>query len=385
VTQPWTDLPVATTAGLRDHLGDVAAAVVAALPAAVPSYARPLEGAFGEGVHRGVEVALARFLELPGTTEPALQRAEHDVYVALGCGEARQGRELGSLLAAYRVGARVAFRQLSALARAAGLDSDALVQLAESVFAYIEELSSASAEGYAREQSLRAGDDDRRRGELAALLLAGGLDAPAAAEAAARAGWALPEQLVVVVAPPEHAEGLGGRLGSALITAHGDAAVAVLAAPAGAAEQERLVRGLTGRRAVVGLPVPWSRAPVSLRAATVGARLLATGVLTGDPLLTAEHRAALVVHRDPDLVEALAVGRLAPLDALPAATAARLAETLLAWLRHRGERQRVADELHVHRQTVGYRLGQLRELLGAALDDPQARFELEVALRARSG
>jgi len=31
---------------------------------------------------------------------------------------------------------------------------------------------------------------------------------------------------------------------------------------------------------------------------------------------------------------------------------------------------------------VGYRLGQLRELFGPALEDPQARFELELALRA---
>ncbi|MGZ6804912.1 MAG: helix-turn-helix domain-containing protein, partial [Nocardioidaceae bacterium] len=63
----------------------------------------------------------------------------------------------------------------------------------------------------------------------------------------------------------------------------------------------------------------------------------------------------------------------------------RLAETLLAWLQHRGERQRVAADLHVHPQTVGYRLGQLRELFGEALDDPEGRFELELALRARAG
>ena len=36
-----------------------------------------------------------------------------------------------------------------------------LIGLAESVFAYIEELSAASAEGYAMEQSERAGERDR--------------------------------------------------------------------------------------------------------------------------------------------------------------------------------------------------------------------------------
>jgi DNA-binding PucR family transcriptional regulator len=39
----------------------------------------------------------------------------------------------------------------------------------------------------------------------------------------------------------------------------------------------------------------------------------------------------------------------------------------------------------VHVQTVRYRLGQLRELLGAALDDPRGRLELALALRVRAG
>jgi DNA-binding PucR family transcriptional regulator len=42
----------------------------------------------------------------------------------------------------------------------------------------------------------------------------------------------------------------------------------------------------------------------------------------------------------------------------------------------------MAAELNVHPQTVGYRLTQLRELFGDALDDPQVRFELELVLRA---
>jgi len=45
----------------------------------------------------------------------------------------------------------------------------------------------------------------------------------------------------------------------------------------------------------------------------------------------------------------------------------------------------VAETLHVHPQTVRYRLGQLREDLGDSLDDPDVRFELHLALRARAG
>lgn len=42
----------------------------------------------------------------------------------------------------------------------------------------------------------------------------------------------------------------------------------------------------------------------------------------------------------------------------------------------------MAEALHVHTQTIGYRLTQLRKLFGNALDEPTTRFELEIALRA---
>lgn len=44
----------------------------------------------------------------------------------------------------------------------------------------------------------------------------------------------------------------------------------------------------------------------------------------------------------------------------------------------------MAAALHVHPQTVRYRLAQLRDIFGEALDDPATRFELSLAVRARS-
>jgi DNA-binding PucR family transcriptional regulator len=41
----------------------------------------------------------------------------------------------------------------------------------------------------------------------------------------------------------------------------------------------------------------------------------------------------------------------------------------------------MAERLGLHVQTVRYRLKGLRELLGDALDDPDERFELALALR----
>ena len=59
-----------------------------------------------------------------------------------------------------------------------------------------------------------------------------------------------------------------------------------------------------------------------------------------------------------------------------------LADTLLAWLETRSIGQ-TAARLHIHRQTARYRMNQLQAMFGPALDDPDTRFELELALRAR--
>ena len=78
-----------------------------------------------------------------------------------------------------------------------------------------------------------------------------------------------------------------------------------------------------------------------------------------------DHLDALIVHRDPRILLALREQVLAPLTAAPIASRERLAETLASWLRWMGDRRAMAAELHVHPQTVRYRLGQLRELLAA--------------------
>ena len=41
----------------------------------------------------------------------------------------------------------------------------------------------------------------------------------------------------------------------------------------------------------------------------------------------------------------------------------------------------MARALHVHPQAVRYRMVKPRELFGEALEDPDRRFELELALR----
>ena len=378
-------LPPALAERLLVALPSLSDEVLAAIASEVPAYARPLEGAFGAGVRRGVQLALSRFLALAG--QPAadddgeLAARGREVYAELGRGEARVGRSLDALLGAYRTGARVAWARLAELGLDAGLPARDLVELAAAVFAYIDELSAASAEGFTAEQAALAGDRERRRRTLAQLLLA---DAPQwqLDEAAAGAGWVPPPSLTAVLVPPGSGRELASRWDErALVAADDDALGELVLLPDvdGPGRLDRLRRLLSGRPSVIGLPRPWHE--VRLSAALVR-RTAAAGSLTR-PELVADHLASLVVAAEPLALGELAARRLAPLAELTPRSRERLLDTLRSWLAHQGDRSSVAAELGIHPQTVRYRVGLLRDLLGEDLADSARRFELELVLHDR--
>src|SRR4051794_37092632 len=144
-------LPTEVAHALRPVLPDITERIITAVGQEVPEYRRPLEGPFGAALTVGVEVALGRFVDLiEGRERDA--RAGRDVYVNLGKAEWHAGRSLESLLAAYRVGARLAWRHAARAGEAAGLEPRTLFRLGEAIFAYIDEISAESVEGYAGEQ-----------------------------------------------------------------------------------------------------------------------------------------------------------------------------------------------------------------------------------------
>jgi DNA-binding PucR family transcriptional regulator len=135
------------------------------------------------------------------------------------------------------------------------------------------------------------------------------------------------------------------------------------------------------QRAALGPTVRWPEAAISLRRAAGAFRLPgADGLVVAE-----EHLGALLLTADPALAADLARTRLAPLARLAPGTRRRLVATLRAWLDRPGQVQAVAAALGVHPQTVRYRLKQLRELFGNRLEEPEARFELALALRAAEG
>lgn len=300
---------------------------------------------------------------------------DHARHVEFGAAMAGAGVTVEELLAGYRVGAGVGWRHATRHARALDLSGGAVLALASAAMEYTDELAANSIEGFAREAAAVERARARERQALLDALVAGRADEALAS--AAR--WRLPERLrVAVLLGPAGA--LDGRV---LLLGRADgASVAV-------AREEDADDALLGAGVALaaGPAVPPEQAPLSLARARRVAALTLAGVLPADRALAWEdHLADLVVHADDAALEALAARRLAPLDGLPEARARLLYETLAAWLEHPGRPREIARVLHLHHQTVRYRLARLRERFGdAALDDPGARFELALALRRHGG
>src|SRR2546423_8969593 len=161
-----TDLPPTLTSVLRPIVPRLSAEIVTAIGREVPEYRRPLEGPFGDAVRDGTETALARFVDLIGDPKPG---APGSLYTGLGKAEFRAGRTLDSLLAAYRLGARIAWRHCAEACESAGVEPRVVYRLGEAIFAYIDERSAAAVGGVAAAQTAAAGGRERQaRGHIRA-------------------------------------------------------------------------------------------------------------------------------------------------------------------------------------------------------------------------
>lgn len=382
----------------RLRLRQVAPAIIERLPAILsevhglltehyPDYAEFLAEEFDEVVSaaEGFSTRLIGLAEQDPSTmaDDLASGVEQALFEEIGRVQCQQQRDVTMLLSAYRSGAAVAWRHVADAALQIGVPAKEFAQLATAVFAAVDQLSSASLRGYVREESNSWHARQRLRDELAELLLSDRCDSTAVEAAAGRAGWPLPRQATVVMIEPDNEVGrtLLARLdGSCLQLRRPDMLVAIVPDPSGPGRHARLATALRGARAVVGATVPVDRLPTSAYLAELGVRLQQTRVLSDDPLFVEEHLDAMIVHRDVQLLAELRRRCLAPLAGLPGPTRDRLAETLTCWLLHMGSRKDVARQLHVHPQTVRYRLGRLRELFGSALDQPATRATLLLAL-----
>jgi hypothetical protein len=387
------DLDEDVIAALEAVLPRMAERTVTAVTVEVPSYTRAFSGRMGQVIENAVQMALGAFLRLAvraqdsdpaATLSPALDGAYE-----LGRGEARQGRTMDALLSAYRVGAQVAWRELSATAVDAGLSAATVARFAELVFAFIDDLSASSVAGHSDELATTGRVRQRYLERLAQQLLAGET-AESLRASAEKAGWRPPDTLTAVLVLESQTRGLAARFGQSTLQLSEDLpgvepaeSLALLLVPdLDGRHRSQLHAALQGRRALVGPARPWMLAQSSYRRALRARDLTVADDV--DVVDTDDYLVELVLTADREAADDLRRQALAPLSELRPSTAQRLAETLRSWLLHQGQRDAVAADLFVHAQTVRYRMTQLRELYGDRLNDPRTILELTVALGVSS-
>ncbi|MEO5876539.1 MAG: helix-turn-helix domain-containing protein [Streptosporangiaceae bacterium] len=388
LARPWQALPPELAETLRPDLPALADEIVEEIRHCVPEFDRPLQGTFGVGIRLGVEQGLSQFVDRVAVPDPP-RTQEVTVPRALGRGEFREGRSMDALQAAYRIGARVAWRRFATTGLGAGFSPETMCALAEAVFAYIDEVAAQSVQGYAELGARAMGALQRRRRRLLELLIALPPTAPPEmlARLAAEAQWRLPATVACVTldGPWQDPHRISPAVSpDVLMDLERNDPCLLVPDPDGPGRPDMLKRAFPGLRFAVGPSVPLADAAVSARLARQLLLLAQRGTLAEDsPLRCADHLPTMLMCSDEDVTDLMSRRMYGPLAELKPQQRARLTETLLAFLATGGSAPEISARLCVHAQTVRYRLHRLEEMFGERLHDPEWRFEMQIVLRTR--
>jgi hypothetical protein len=440
----WPGVSGEAAGWLLPALGSLADDITSAIMREVEEYARPGDDAAARTVHRVAHEAVAGFGARVTQTaasatsgfatsgfatsgfatsgfatsgfatsgfaggEPPETASAASMFRDLGRLLAMEGRSLSALRAALRVGARVTWQRLHEEARQGHGNPETFALIGEAVFWYMDELAASCSAGYDEARAELAGETSQLRRHLLDMLTSGPAPPfPAVASLAQAARWPLPRRVAAVALTPLAVSSLGPLPPDVLADLTRRDPCLLIADPDGPGRRRQLATALRGwlmaagrhgaqqpapgQLAAVGPAVPLTGAGGSLRwagRALVLARrgLVGAGRGAGEPpgvVWCEDHLPTLLLLADADLAETLSREALAPLRRLRPGQADRLAGTLLAWLESADDANAAARRLHVHPQTIRYRLRQVSELFGDALNDSDARFRLLLALRVR--
>ncbi|MCZ7416236.1 MULTISPECIES: PucR family transcriptional regulator [unclassified Streptomyces] len=204
-------------------------------------------------------------------------------------------------------------------------------------------------------------------------------------EAPSGTGRGRPAEFGALEILAETVESAAARRGETVLAVPEDGRLLLLAADGGAAldafREHLAAVGESALTAGVSAATDLDGAPNAGRQAE---QALSVARRRGVPLVEHEEMAAgsvLPLLAD-DAVRAFADGVLRPLRSHDASGRGDLVASLRAWLSRHGQWDAAAADLGVHRHTLRYRMRRVEEILGRSLDDPDARMELWLALKA---
>ncbi|MFD8008021.1 PucR family transcriptional regulator [Streptomyces mirabilis] len=390
-----TSQPVAAREHVRQEMvadPRVVAAIVSAVHEQVPVYAALDDSRLPE-VRAIAAWGLERLLHL-WVTDGALEPSDLRRFRGIAAARAADGRPVQAVLRAYRVAATVLTDEIAARApRLAAADAFALTRM---LLTALDTLSEEMTTAYAATDEDLAADRDRALRLLLDDLIAGRhASVGALSDRSARLGVQLPDPYCLLVAEPVGAE----RPDMAL-----DAATGLLEALAVPGDEVVSSATVRGSRAVLLLP----GAAAARAGAVLGARSWRGCAITGESLdrVAVAHRLAADAldtapahaHRPGRVLTDADAHVLALLGGHPAAAPDQVARLVLGPLTDPGQRHLMealtayidagsasaaARVLHLHAQSLRYRLRRIHALTFRDPRDPWQRLTLDIARTIR--
>ncbi|MFF3131157.1 PucR family transcriptional regulator [Streptomyces mirabilis] len=390
-----TSQPVAAREHVRQEMvadPRVVAAIVSAVHEQVPVYAALDDSRLPE-VRAIAAWGLERLLHL-WVTDGALEPSDLRRLRGIAAARAADGRPVQAVLRAYRVAATVLTDEIAARApRLAAADAFALTRM---LLTALDTLSEEMTTAYAATDEDLAADRDRALRLLLDDLIAGRhASVGALSDRSARLGVQLPDPYCLLVAEPMGAE----RPDMAL-----DAATGLLEALAVPGDEGVSSATVRGSRAVLLLP----GAAAARAGVVLGARSWRGCAITGESLdrVAVAHRLAADAldtapahaHRPGRVLTDADAHVLALLGGHPAAAPDQVARLVLGPLTDPGQRHLMealtayidagsasaaARVLHLHAQSLRYRLRRIHALTSRDPRDPWQRLTLDIARTIR--
>jgi hypothetical protein len=359
----------------RDQLAQT---LLSAFRDEIPGYARLPESVLQGRILAVIRENLDLCLDwVAGAAEPDSTRFED--FRASARDRAKEGMPLEDLLHAYRMGGTAGWRAMVAAAEPE--EREALSQAAELVMTYLDRASGIVASAYLEQREDHVSERERElRALFDALIGDEGLGS-AEHETAARLRLPIGGSLAAFAAAipgqgtGRHARAAADlRAAGALALTEGDRAVG-LAQPS-----HDLADGMpAGALLVVDVATPRDELAASVADVRLGIEIALRAGRTGVVPLS-DLAMDLLLARSPRVAAALRARVLAPLGSKLDRSRGDLLHTVATYVALGKDRRQTSERLHIHPNSLDYRLRRARELTGLNLDNPEDLATMVLAL-----
>lgn len=291
---------------------------------------------------------------------------------------AGDGIRLEDLLRSFGIAHQLGWRLLRSHARED--EAQVLLELVGPLAEYVDHVCAIVTETYLAERELLVSEEERRTRSLLERLCSDSPLDSAESELAERLGVPVdrayaPFAIAVSARPPRSHAALAARLrrsGWRLAVTQGDCVVGLSWQPL------ELVDLGEGPQTVLAIAEPTARATLgdALEEVALLAEYARGAGLYGR-LRASDHLLEILLARSPGLARRLREKLLGPLDE---ADQRELANTLRTLIRCRLDRTAASAALHIHRNTLAYRLRRIEEITGVDLGSPHDLACLYIAV-----